>query len=213
MRILLTILAMLLFIFIMQYLMVFLPRNARNVGTLLNRNNFKWKDLLTYLKETPKRFFWRRPDHYMSAVNLGNDKVWAQIRGNYALLTDIPKPETGYFYKDMVQVEGPVGTTKFKDDDLFVYNVIKLHKKSNIPTFTFKAIVPSPKDYFDLVGAFHSSTGVLKARIPYPKENYLEWKTGYCTAYDIEIARKLLDAFVINANGRQIKELVAIKAP
>jgi hypothetical protein len=76
------------------------------------------KRINSFLASKRENRFWFRPDYWRAAVILGKDQVYARIKGNLALLERIPKPETGYFYRDIVYVVGPTCKQQYRDDEI-----------------------------------------------------------------------------------------------
>ncbi|MBK5285033.1 MAG: hypothetical protein JJE25_06490 [Bacteroidia bacterium] len=158
------------------------------------------------MSEQKKKRFWRRPDHYLTAIILGDDQVYGKVKGDLALLDGVPKPGTGYFYKDIVKVIGPTGMQPFRDEEIPVFKAVGIYKKSNLPTFTFYAMLPTSKDYFYLLEEFKGKN--LRARFTwFPNGNPTTWEKGYCAADKLETAKKLLEQFVSKAEGRKVKDI------
>ena len=164
----------------------------------------------TYREKLKDIIFWIRPtEHYLVAIILGNDQVYGRVKGKLAILDNIPKPETGYCYKDVVRVIGPTGKQFFRDEEIFEYKAIGIHKKSNLPTFTFYAILPKSKDYFYLMNEFRGEK--LKVRFKwFPDGNPTTWEKGYCTANNLEEAKNILEQFVSKGEGRKIKNIISV---
>ncbi|MBL1146055.1 MAG: hypothetical protein HND54_14045 [Bacteroidetes bacterium] len=167
-----------------------------------------WKSILTLTRNKKEDIFWRNPDVYLAAIILNNEReqVCGIIKNDLALLERIPKPETGFFYKDVVRVNGPTGTQMFRDDEIDEYEVIELHKASNIPTFTFKAIIPDTRDYFKFLDWFKDYN--QKVEFPWSSaDNNTEWRKGRCTAENLEQAKKILTKFAKQKKDRQVKDI------
>jgi hypothetical protein len=161
----------------------------------------------SYLTERKEKRFWRRPDHYLVAIDLGDDQVYGEVRQNLGFLDGIPKPETGYFYHDIVNVIGPTGTQSFRDEEIPVFKAVGIYKKSNLPTFTFYAMLPKSNDYFYLLEEFKGKS--QRARFSwFPNGNPTAWEKGYCTADSLETAKILLQQFVSKGEGRKIKDII-----
>lgn len=109
------------------------------------------KSILVNIQKKKENNFWRNPDCYLAAIILNDEKeqVYGIVKNDLALLERIPKPETGFFYKDVIKVKGPIGKQLFRDDEIEKYQAIELYKASNILTFTFKAVIPGSIDYFE----------------------------------------------------------------
>jgi hypothetical protein len=160
----------------------------------------------SYLTEQKEKRFWKRPDYYLVAINLGDDQVYGEVRQNLGFLAGVPKPETGYFYHDIVKVIGPTGTQPFKDEEIAVFKAVSIHKKSNLPTFIFYAMLPTSKDYFYLLEEFKGKN--QRARFSwFPNGNPTTWEKGYCTTDSLETAKKILEQFVSKGEGRKIKDV------
>ena len=160
----------------------------------------------TYCKKWKEKRFWRNPDHYLAAILLENDQVYGEVKGELAILTNIPKPTSGYFYKDVVKVTGPIGKQFFRDEEIFEFKAVGIFKKSNIPTFTFDAILPKSQDYFYLMNEFKGEN--LRVRYKWsPNGNPTVWEKGYCTANSLDEVEKILEQFVNKGEGRRIKNI------
>lgn len=158
----------------------------------------------------PNARFWNKPDHWLVSIIINeNEKVWGRVKGNMGLLTNIPLPDTGYFYHDVVYVEGPIGKTLFRDEEVLVYKAIRLYKSSNIPTFRFKFIKPLQGTLFPYQYSYTNSK--ICVRMPHSSiENNFEWRTGYLTASNGKEARKILDE-AIASGAIEIKDIERIK--
>ena len=167
-----------------------------------------WKSILKYIQKKREENFWRHPDYYLVAIILNNDKeqVYGIVKNDLALLDHIPKPETGFFYKDVVKVKGPIGKQLFRDEEIDEYQAIEVYKASNIPTFTFSAIIPDSKDYFKFLEWFKERG--QKVEFPWTSnDNNKGWRNGRCTAENIEQAKEILNGFVCKKEGRQVKDI------
>jgi hypothetical protein len=167
-----------------------------------------WKSILTYIQNKKENNFWRNPDCYLAAIILNDkkDQVYGIVKNDLALLERIPKPETGFFYKDVVKVKGPIGKQLFRDDEINEYQAIELYKASNIPTFTFKAVILDSSDYFKFLDWFKESGH--KVEFPWTSNaNNKEWINGRCAAENLEQAKKILNGFVCKKEGRQVKDI------
>ena len=167
-----------------------------------------WKSLLIKIQNKKEDNFWRNPDSYLAAIILNEEReqVYGIVKNNLALLERIPEPETGFFYKDVVKVKGPVGKQFFRDDEIDEYQAFEVYKSSNIPTFTFNAVIPDSSDYFSLLDWFKENGQEVK--FPWtPNNNNKEWRKGLCTAENIEQAKKLLNGFICKKEGRQVKDI------
>ena len=160
----------------------------------------------TYCAKWKEKRFWRTPDYFLVAIILENDQVYGEVKGELALLNGIPKPESGYFYKDVVKVIGPVGKQFFRDEEIFEFKAVGIYRKSNLSTFTFYAILPKSQDYFYLMEEFKGEN--LRARFKwFPNGNPTTWEKGYCTANSLEEAEKILEQFVSKGEGREVKNI------
>lgn len=160
----------------------------------------------SYLTERKQKRFWRRPDHYLVGIDLGDDQVYGKVRQDLGFLDGVPKPETGYFYNDIVRVTGPIRMQPYRDEEIPVYKAVGIHKKSNFPTFTFYAMLPKSKDYFYLLEEFKGKN--QQARFTwFPNGNPTTWEKGYCTADSLDTAKKLLQQFVNKGEGRKVKDI------
>lgn len=155
-----------------------------------------------------EKIFWNNPDKWLVSVILdeNNEQVYGKVKNELAILERIPKPETGYSYLDIVKVGGPTGKQMFRDEEIDEYKTIEIYKKSNIQTFTFKAVIPKSNDYFNLLDWFKKYD--KKAEFPWsPKDNNMEWRKGYCTADNLEQATKILTDFIKLDKSRSVKDI------
>ena len=160
----------------------------------------------TYCEKWKEKHFWKRPDYYLAAIILEKDQVYGRVKQNLAILDGIPKPVCGYFYKDVVKITGPAGKQPFRDEEIYEFKAVGIHKKSNLPTFVFYAILPKSKDYFFLMNEFKGEN--LKVRFRwFPNGNPTSWEKGYCTANSFEEAKNILEQFVSKGKGRKVKNI------
>jgi len=167
-----------------------------------------WVSILDSTRKRKEDNRWRNPDVYLAAIILNNEReqVFGIVKNDLALLERIPKPETGFFYKDVVRVNGPTGKQMFRDDEIDEYEVIELHKASNIPTFTFEAIIPSSRDYFEFFEWFKDFDH--KVEFPWSTvNNNTEWRKGRCTADNLEQAKLILTKFIEQKRDRQVRDV------
>jgi hypothetical protein len=94
-----------------------------------------------------------------------------------------------------VKVEGPIGTQKYRDDDINEYKVKELHKKSTFVTFSFDAILPTWDTFFNLTELFNSQGFSVKATWTFDAVP-THWKECYCTTESKETAKALLSYFL-----------------
>ena len=160
-----------------------------------------------HISKYRERRFWRHPDYSIVAIKLkDSEQVYGCVRNGLARLERIPKPETGYHYHDIVEVEGPVGTQILREDEINEFRAIKIHRKSNRPTYIFEAILPDKKDYFYLHQEFEDLG--QKSEFPWSTlDNNQEWRRGYCTAINIKHAEYILTTFCQKGNGRKVKNI------
>jgi hypothetical protein len=160
-----------------------------------------------YLIGRKERRFWKFPDQSIAVIQLNeNEKVYASVKNGLARLDRIPKPETGYSFLDIIEIQGPVGKEMFRDDEINVYQVLKIRKKSYRQTFTFKAILPDMKDYFYLIREFED----LGQKVEFPwstTDNNLTWRKGYCVTESIQQAEQILKDFCQKDSRRKYKDL------
>lgn len=158
----------------------------------------KWINIFkNWIQKKKSNFFWNYPDEYLAAIILDevNGQVYGEVKKGLALLDGIPNPSTGYSYLDVVKVIGPIGKQMFRDEQIHEYKAVEIYKPSNIPTFTFKAIIPKSNDYFKFLDWFEKNG--KKARLQwFPKENNTSWRIGYCTADNLKQATILLNDFM-----------------
>lgn len=157
-------------------------------------------------KENINKVF-SNPDIWIACIDLGDDRVYGKIKDRMALLEGIPKPNTGYRFNDIVEVGEPIGKTIYRDDEISVYQAIRIIKSSNLPTFSFEAIVPSSNDWFDLSEVFNR--GNTHMRFPY-RNNYpvKHWEHGYCIASNIKEAESIFEEFVVSGKDRKVRNIV-----
>lgn len=164
------------------------------------------KKIKSFLDRKKEDRFWFKPDSWLAAVILDKDQVYARIKGDLALLERIPKPESGYFYRDIVYITGPTGKQQYRDDEIDEYRVREIYKRSNIPTFVFQAMIPYQRDYFHLHDTFKGEE--RSVRFPWSTtEPNLNWRIGYCAAANIDVAREILDNFVNSHEGTKMRSL------
>jgi len=164
-------------------------------------------NLNKHFKEWQERRFWKFPDISLAYIQLDEKELTiGSIKKNLSLLEGIPKPETGYSYLDIVEVEGPIGKKLFMEDEIDVFKAKKIYKKSNRPTFVFKITLPDPGDYFKLSRVFNLAG--FRAEIPWsPKENNTAWRHCLCTASDLSQIESILDDFCSKDNRRKVKDI------
>ena len=99
--------------------------------------------------------FWKKPDSWLSATVLDAEKnqVYGRVRNDLALLEGF-HPETQFNYLDVVEVIGPIGTQRYRDDEITVYKAIKLSQSSGNKTFQYEATISEHSTYFDLLNWF-----------------------------------------------------------
>lgn len=152
--------------------------------------------------------FWKDPDRFFIFIRLGDkgESVTGRLKGDYALIEQIPEPESGYFYKDQVKVKGPIGLRFFRDDEIAEYQAIALFKRTKIQTFTFEGIISNSKDYFDLREAFFKIGQAVE--FPFPHDNRkFEWQRGLCVGQNHEQVSRVLDEYSRRGKHRKIKGL------
>jgi hypothetical protein len=150
---------------------------------------------------------WKAPDHWLAALIIDNsDVVYGKVKDGFAILERIPSPESGFCFHDIVKVQGPIGTQKYKDDDIDEYKVQGLHKKSTFITFSFDAILPTWDTFFNLTELFNSQGYSVKATGTFDAVP-THWKGCYCTAESLEIAKALLSKFLKPNPKASIKDL------
>jgi len=164
-------------------------------------------NLKKHFKEWQERRFWKFPDISLAYIQLDEKELTiGSIKKNLSLLIRIPKPETGYSYLDIVEVEGPIGKKLFREDEINVFKVKKIYKKSNRPTFVFKITLPDPRDYFELSRVFNLAG--FEAEIPWSStENNTSWRHCRCTASDLSQVESILDDFCSKDNRRKVKDI------
>lgn len=147
-----------------------------------------------------------KPDYWLAYINLGSETVIGKVKEKKGLIETIPHPRTNFRFNDIVEVEGPVGTSIFRDEQIPVFNLLGILHSSRLPTFSFDAILPTLEDWFDLSSAFGEKGKFM--RFPYSNENPNEsWQTGYCIASNIMEAESILEEFIISGKGRKVKNL------
>ncbi|MFN8153820.1 MAG: hypothetical protein U0Y08_05975 [Bacteroidia bacterium] len=167
-----------------------------------------WKTFVSFAKRRKEDKFWRNPDTYLAAIKLNDagEQVYGRVKNKLALLEQIPDPETGYHYKDVVEVVGPTGKQLYRDDEIDEYRAVELITPSHISTFAFEAIIPDPRDYFRLIDCFKENG--QKVEFPWASlENNSDWRSGLCTAENLNHAERILKGFVSKKEGRQVKNI------
>lgn len=148
-----------------------------------------------------------KPDVWLACIDLENDRVYGRIKEKQALLESIPKPSTGFRFNDIVEVGDPIGKTYFRDDQISVYNAIRIIQSSSLPTFSFEAIVPTSNDWFDLSEVFKGQNSHM--RFPYEKSYPVNhWERGYCIALNIKEAKSIFEEFIVSGKDRKVKNIV-----
>lgn len=147
-----------------------------------------------------------KPDYWLAYINLGSETVIGKVKEKKGLIETIPHPKTNFRFNDIVEVEGPVGTAIFRDEQIPVFNLLGILHSSRLPTFSFDAMLPTLEDWFDLSAAFGEKGKFM--RFPYHDKNLNEsWHTGYCIASNIIQAESILEEFIISGKGRKVKNL------
>jgi len=158
-------------------------------------------------KEWIEKRLWRFPDIAFAYIQVDEKEfTTGSIKRNLCMLTGIPKPETGYNYLDIVEIEGPVGKRMFRDDEIDVYRAKKIYKSSDLRTFVFKLILPEPKDSFELNRIFNSAG--FSVEIPWSAEkNNTAWRHCRCAVKELNQAKSILFDFCSGDNRRQVKDI------
>ena len=148
-----------------------------------------------------------RPDHYLAYIDLGNGSMASgRIKSKHALIQSIPGPETGYRFHDIIEVTGPTGIGYFRDEEVSIFKALKVVTPSNLPTFSFEAVVPSPGDYFALTAMFN--TGNRRVSFPYQLNNsWMQWQKGYLVASNIQEAKNILAEFLVLGPNRKVRNI------
>ena len=176
-------------------------------NNLINSRNM-FANLKILFRDWREKRYWKFPDISIAYIKLDeSESAIGSIKKNLGRLERIPKPETGYNYLDIVEVEGPIGKKIFMEDELDVYKVKRLFKKSNRPTFVFKIILPDSKDSFELSRIFNLAG--FKAQIPWSStQNNTAWRHCLCTATDLNQVKSLLSEFCSGDNRRKVKDIL-----
>jgi hypothetical protein len=152
----------------------------------------------------------RSQDHHLAAVKIGDYYVHARIKDDLALLESVPNPSTGYHYRDIVEVRGPIGTIPFRDKEISIYELVQLLESSGIPTFLFKAKIPTTDGYFSLVSSFGKEESIS---FPYSsKDNNKEWRKGYCAVQSYERLMEILSYFIFTDHDCKFKDISEYQA-
>ena len=151
---------------------------------------------------------WNNPDNWLAALLLPeNDQVYGKVKSGFGLLEGIPKPETQLFFNDIVRVTGPIGTQKYRDDDIKVYKVEQVEVRSSFNTFGFKAQLPDNRTFAALEILFLENR--LTARISWVDDkNPLKWRDCLCAAETKGKAEELLKKFLKQNKKARIKDFV-----
>lgn len=154
----------------------------------------------------PNHSFWDEPDNWLADVEIGEQLIFCRVKNGLAILDRIPHPKTGYYYRDVVKVKGPVGKSCFRDEEIQLYQAAGLHHPSPYPSFTFEAVAPLKGDYFKLAGT--SSPLVYQVEFSYSdtEPNY-NFREGVCAAHSIEKVTIFLNAFASLGEGRQVRNI------
>jgi hypothetical protein len=153
-----------------------------------------------------KTDFFDKPDYWIAAINIGGENIWARVKNDLALLRGIPKPSSGFHYNDIIRVNGPIGKTYYRDDEVPLFKPLELVKQSNLITFEFYAIVPSYKDWFDLRDIFHNEK--LYVKFPYLSNNFdLKWHKGWCIVENLDQANSLLEKYKTKGLNRDFRDI------
>lgn len=159
------------------------------------------------LKRRNTQRFWKHPNACLGYIQLRDDKVKAIIRDELGLITGVPLPGTGYFYYDIVNIDGPLGKHPYRDEQVDLYLPTGVSKRSDFYTFKFEGIVPDARDYFRLLDAFKEQGCAV--RFPWSTTNKdNRWQIGYCAATNLEMAERILTTFINSKAGLYFKELV-----
>ncbi|HEX2867058.1 MAG TPA: hypothetical protein VHO03_08440 [Ignavibacteriales bacterium] len=152
-----------------------------------------------------KRF--SKPDHYLAYIDLGNDSMASgKIKSNHALIESIPSPETGYRFHDIIKVSRPTGIGFFRDEEVPIFKALQVITPSNLPTFSFEAVVPSSGDYFSLTAMF--MPGDKRVSFPYLSgSSRLQWHRGYLVAPNIQEAKDILAEFIVLGPHRRVRNI------
>jgi hypothetical protein len=151
---------------------------------------------------------WNNPDNWLAVLLLPeNDQVYGKVKSGFGLLGGIPKPETRLFFNDIVRVTGPIGTQKYRDDNIKVYKVEEVEVRSSFKTCRFKAQLPDYRTFAALQIIFQENG--LTARISWVNdESPLEWKDCLCAAETTGRAEELLERFLKQNKKARTRDLV-----
>ncbi|MDR3626477.1 MAG: hypothetical protein P4L45_06575, partial [Ignavibacteriaceae bacterium] len=147
-----------------------------------------------------------KPDEWIACIDLGEDKVYGKIKDGKALLERIPSPNTGYRFNDIVEIGTPIGKTFIRDDEILVYQAIKVVTPSNLSTFSFEVIIPNSEAWGDLHEIAESFNAIIEVEYKIKYEGK-KWTTGYCVTPNIKVLKSILEIFVISGNNRKVKNV------
>lgn len=134
------------------------------------------------------------------------EQVLGLIKSNLALLIEVPNPKTSYYLEDIVEVIGPTGNQRLRDDFVPEYKALKVYEKSNIQTFTFRIISEqeiTAGDFFHIQGNFKSERQNFQLLDFFGKRN-VKQVFGWCSATSVEQAKNILKSSTEEIPGIQI---------
>lgn len=129
-------------------------------------------------------------------LNENKEQVLGFVDNDLALLIEVPNPKTGYHFKDIIHVSGPIGNQLFRDDFLKEYNAIKVNEKSKISTFTFTLKTNTKEgfvaqDLFKIKHVFKSYRQDVQFLNFFTQQNRNQMY-GWCSAESFSQAEELL---------------------
>ncbi|PWA04054.1 hypothetical protein [Flavobacterium psychrotolerans] len=155
--------------------------------------------------------FWRTPEHWIAAIILDSERnqTYGKTKNGYAILERVPKPETGFNYLDIVKVNGPIGNQMYRDDEIEEFLAVEIVKKSELKTYSYEAILPTSRDYFELLEWFVENGQKTEMEF---SMNFSEgkWLKGRCSSKSFSEAEKILKSFIKQEKGNLIEKIKRI---
>jgi hypothetical protein len=153
--------------------------------------------------------FWSSPEAALVHLSFADSDLGmlGMTRNGLALLHFMPPADTGYHYLDVVTVEGPMGTTQFKDDPVDIYRVTGLYRQSGNNTYRFEIQLASMDEYNELLARFQvagqcfslDTNGTFDAG---------QWLKGICSARYLHEAAAILQG-TINGQRTLLQRLMS----
>ncbi|MCP4583455.1 MAG: hypothetical protein GY839_17745 [candidate division Zixibacteria bacterium] len=167
-----------------------------------------------FKKWRESRYF-NRPDIWLAYIKINDELISACIKNDLALLRGVPNPKSGIHFKDVIRIRGPVGTTTFRDEEVPIYEMVELVRSSGIPTYTFKAIIPTLEDFFRLGFSFNSKNESVSFNQRFRDQKYdPQWRDGWCAVENKERLESIFSGFVLENRDCKVKDIsLYVKRP